>query len=481
MNARYAALTLTLAIFGGAPLSAAATNWPVFGFDPSRSGFNSVDKQLTTANVHLLRERWQVSLGDATDSAPIVVQNVTVRGVSRTMLYETTRAGTTRGIDAATGAILWHFATSGPNITSSGPAADPSGKSLYAPGRNGYVYKLDAATGKPLSAPGFPLRVTRMIQTEKLATPLNVANGFLYATTSGYDGDAPPYDGHVVALRLGNGAKHVFNSLCSNWTALPGPSTCAQSDSGIWGRGGVAVDPDAAMHGRIYAATGNGDFDGNAKNGRNWGDSVIGLSADASTFAGNYTPASYASLDSGDVDLGSTSPALLPRQKASRTPLMLVQGGKDAVLRLVDRAHLPGLAHEIQQINIDGSLFSAPAVWADGTGHAWVFLGFSQEIAAYRLVTDAQGASRLAKMWNQYPGSSYGEGSSPVVANGIVFGAFDGALVALNALSGRMLWSSSMSSAGRNIGAIHWESPIVVNGWVYCADEQGRLTAYTLP
>jgi hypothetical protein len=34
--------------------------------------------------------------------------------------------------------------------------------------------------------------------------------------------------------------------------------------------------------------------------------------------------------------------------------------------------------------------------------------------------------------------------------------------------------------AAGNIGSIHWQSPIVVNGWVYCSDESGNLTAYSL-
>jgi hypothetical protein len=107
-------------------------------------------------------------------------------------------------------------------------------------------------------------------------------------------------------------------------------------------------------------------------------------------------------------------------------------------------------------------------------------LGFSSEVTAYRLKTNKAGVSELAGIWQASPGSSYGEGSSPVVANGIVFVAFDGAIVALNALSGSELWSSANRSAGGTIGGIHWQSPIVVNGWVYCSDESGNLTAYSL-
>ncbi len=36
------------------------------------------------------------------------------------------------------------------------------------------------------------------------------------------------------------------------------------------------------MNGRVYAATGNGDFDANQSGGVNYGDSVVALSADLS-------------------------------------------------------------------------------------------------------------------------------------------------------------------------------------------------------
>jgi outer membrane protein assembly factor BamB len=52
--------------------------------------------------------------------------------------------------------------------------------------------------------------------------------------------------------------------------------------------------------------------------------------------------------------------------------------------------------------------------------------------------------------------------------------------VALNAVNGNTLWTSAMQGAGKTIGPVHWESPIVVNGSVYCSDENGQLTAYSL-
>ncbi|MBV8532042.1 MAG: hypothetical protein JO104_12060, partial [Candidatus Eremiobacteraeota bacterium] len=54
---------LAATLFCATSLRAAATNWPLFGFDPARSSFNSSERTLTVGNVHRLHERWQISLG----------------------------------------------------------------------------------------------------------------------------------------------------------------------------------------------------------------------------------------------------------------------------------------------------------------------------------------------------------------------------------------------------------------------------------
>jgi outer membrane protein assembly factor BamB len=456
-----------------------ATNWPLFGFDAARSGFNSDERTLTIGNVHRLHKRWQVSLGAVADSTPILLEHVRIGRAEMPMLFQTRTDGVTLGIEATSGKIVWRFKTHGSTVTDSTPAADPSETSIYVPGIDGMVHKVSASTGREERAPGFPVRITLLPLTEKDASPLNVANGYLYAVTSGYNGDAPPYDGHVVAVDLSTGKTTIFNSLCSKYRKLVTAHTCATQRSGIWGRGGAVVDPDSSMNGRIYAATGNGQFDA-AHGGDNYGDTLLSLSADLSGLLGSYTPTDYKQLQEGDTDLGSSSPGILPDQAMSQTPYMIVEGGKDAILKLLNRAALPGVGGELQLVDLPGGLFSAPAVWTDTSNNAWIFLGFSSEVTAYRLKTNKSGVSELAGIWQASPGNSYGEGSSPVVADGIVFVAFDGALVALNALSGNELWSSANRSAGGTIGGIHWQSPIVVNGSVYCSDENGKLTAYSL-
>jgi outer membrane protein assembly factor BamB len=460
--------------------AAAAANWPTFNGNAARTGSAAGDPSLSVSTVKNLRLRWHVALanGDAADTAPIYLSAVKVGARKIPMLFLTATSGATYGINADTGHILWRFATSGTNITTSMPVADVGTGVIYVGSIDARVHRLDAATGKEIRGRGFPVRVTAIPNTEKDASGLNIANGYLYATTSGYYGDDPPYDGHVVAIRLSDGATHVFNTLCSTQHTLPTATSCSQSDSGVWGRGGAVVDPDPSLKGQIYISSGNGDFDASA-GGDNYGDSVLALSADATTMNGYFTPVDFSTLDSDDVDLGSTSLAPLAAEPKSRTPLMGVQGGKDGILRLLDRTHLGGVGGELQQVQMGNGLFSSPATWND-RGVSLVFVGLPGNVNAYRLETTNTGKSRLKQAWSRNVGQTP-EGTSPIVSNGILFVATSGAIDALEARTGRPLWNSTQSSAGGTIGGIHWGSPIAVNGWVYCADQNGRLSAYALP
>jgi hypothetical protein len=228
---------------------------------------------------------------------------------------------------------------------------------------------------------------------------------------------------------------HVWNSLCSNRHALLVPRTCSASDSAIWSRNGAAVDP---TNGTLVVATGNGPWNGRT----NWGDSVIVLSPDASHMLRHWTPTDQKRLEETDLDLGSTSPALLTGGYA-------VQGGKDAKLRLLQLHRLPGVnarkGGELQTVSTPGGLFSAPAVWKG----RWVFLATENGTAAWILR-----GGRLHAVWSNGNG-----GTSPVVAGNLVYVAGDGSLRVYAATSGRLV-------AELPTGPIHWQSPIVADGRV---------------
>src|SRR5262249_22568578 len=146
--------------------------------------------------------------------------------------------------------------------------------------------------------------------------------GHVIATTGGYIGDAPPYQGHVAILDPATGKLlHIWNSLCSDRRELLDPNKCSESGSAIWARAGAVIDPTTRD---LLVPPGNGRWDGHA----HWGDAVIELDAEATRILGNYSPTNTAQLDAADADLGSTAPALIGG--------IVVQGGKDRQLRVLD-------------------------------------------------------------------------------------------------------------------------------------------------
>ena len=452
----------------------ARADWPVFDHDSARSGFAAGDATITLGNVGGLHKRWVSKYDAAADGAPIILDDVNVGGKTEAVLFQETLAGTTYAVVAHTGALLWKNTTSGPKITNSMPAADPSGRWIYAPGVDAHVHKLAVATGHEVTGGGFPLRVTWSPNIEKDGTALNIANGFLYAAVGGYDGDGGQYDGHTIAVDLSTGHVNVVNSLCYRIHHLiQTPGTCGQARSGIWARGGVVVDPDPNMGGQVYVATGNGDFDANT-GGDDFGDSVLAISADGSAIVDSFTPTDFNQLDRGDIDLGSVAPVMLPRQPSSNTPLMAVQWGKDGILKLLNRKHLGGVGGELQDYNLNDTFAGAPAVWVDGGGTTWLYCGTRTALYAFTLVTN-NGVSKLKPAWSDAIGST-----SPIVVNGIIFAATSGTVRAINALTGGFVWSTTRASAGGTIANVHWESPVVDRGWLYISDQSGAITAYSL-
>ncbi|HEX6122463.1 MAG TPA: PQQ-binding-like beta-propeller repeat protein [Ktedonobacterales bacterium] len=454
-----------------------AVDWIRFGFDPARSGVNPGETAISPATVGALRRAWQVTLPDAADSSPILLHALKwPDGTTRDVLYVTTRDGRLLALDAANGKPLWSRQPTGPKITHSSPVASPDRQTIYAYGLDGAVHAYTATTGAEKTSGGWPVRITTMTETEKESSALNIANGQVYATTSGYLGDAPPYQGHVVAMDAQRGATHVFNSLCAQITHVLAPGECAATDSGIWARGGAVVDP---TNGVVYAVTGNAPYDAHT-GGHNYGDSVLALAGSDLRLLDSYTPASYQQLNTQDVDLGSTAPALLPEITGSKTPFVLVQGGKDAILRLLNRRDLSGqggpghIGGELQTLPSPGcGIFTQPAVWREGAGTSWVFVAGQCGLGAYQVTTDGSGAARLRLVWRNDT-----VGSSPILAGGVLFLATSGQVLALDPHTGRQLWSSARPGAGGSIGGIHWESPIVTGGTLYIADEERHLTAY---
>lgn len=454
-----------------------AGDWLRFGYDPARSGVNPNETTLSAQNVAGLRQLWRVRLPGVADSSPAFLRALAFPdGTRRDVLFATTREGQLLALDAADGSLLWQQRPQGPKLSHSSPVVDPGRQIVYAYGLDGSLHRYATTTGREMTGGGWPVRITKMSQTEKESSALNLANGRIYVTTSGYFGDAPPYQGHVVVVDPASGAARIFNSLCADKTWLLAEGDCRAQQSGIWARAGAVVDPET---GNIFVTTGNGPFNPAE---HDYGDSVLQLSGDGTTLLDSYTPPDFQQLDDRDLDLGSSAPALLPRIPHSQTPLLLVQGGKDGVLRLVNRENMSGqgkpggVGGEVQQRQSDAcAVFTQPVVWTAPAGTVWLVVAGRCGTAAYRVVTDAAGATTLSLAWK-----TQDAGTTPVLANGVLYLATSGALLALDPTSGRHLWSSADARPEQTIGSLHWESPIVVDGRVVISDEQGGLSAFGL-
>jgi hypothetical protein len=457
-------------------------DWTRFDFDARRSGVGPASTGITARNLRSLRQR-RVQLDGTVDSSPIELHAVKVRGRSRDVIVVTTSYGRTIALDAGSGAKLWeyvppdiHSYEGGSQITNATPIADPDRRYAYAASPDGVIRKLVLATGREIRSGGWPARVTFDASHEKLGTALNITGRSVLATTGGYLGDAPPYQGHVVLIDRASGrVTHVWNSLCSDRHQLiDPPSSCASSDSAIWARAGAVLEPG---NGRILVATGNAPFNGST----NWGDSVLELAPDASRLLQNWTPTNQAQLNATDGDLGSTAPALLPPTSGFR---LAVQGGKTGTLYLLNLGRLNGrggasgrTGGELQQIATPGSaaVFTAPAVWTHG-GRTYVFVADDSGTTAYVLH-----GGRLPKLG--VAAQNAAAGTSPVLAGGLlyVYDERDGAVNVYEPTSLRLLISLPAASG-------HWNSPIVVGGRIIVPEgnandhaTSGTLDIYHLP
>jgi outer membrane protein assembly factor BamB len=447
----------------------AGHDWTRFGYGASRSNAAPFATGITAANASQL-QRQRVDLDGTVDSSPIYLHDVSIGGAKHDAFFVTTTYGKTLAIDAATGRVLWRFTPPGYSswagsyrITNATPVADPGRAALYAASPDGRIHKLRLADGSAL----WTRAITLFPQREKIAAALNYSHGRVIATTGGYVGDAPPYQGHVVTLRASTGRiVHVWNSLCSDRHRLIVPSSCRSSDSAIWGRAGAVVEPG---NGRLLVATGNGPWNGRT----DWGDTVLELSPDAARLLQNWTPRNQAQLERDDADLGSTAPALLGGGLA-------LQGGKDGKLRVLNLRRLNGTARagarlggELQTLPLPGAdlLFTAPAVWHQGRTIR-VFVADNSATAAYRVV-----GRRLRKVWQAGAG-----GTSPIVAGGLVY--------VYNPDGGLRIYrpSSAAPVATLSAGSGHWNSPIVADGRIALPEgdandhrQSGMLNIYRLP
>ena len=149
-------------------------------------------------------------------------------------------------------------------------------------------------------------------------------NSVVYIATAS-NTDWMPYHGWLLGYDSQTLAQKYVYCSTPNGTA-----------GGIWQMGGgLAAD----SNGNIFVQTGNGTYDKNS----DYGSSVLKLTPSTTglTLADSYTPSNYSTLNRQDWDISSGGLLLLPDQSGAN-PHLMVGGGKEGTIYLINRDNLGG-------------------------------------------------------------------------------------------------------------------------------------------
>ena len=106
--------------------------------------------------------------------------------------------------------------------------------------------------------------------------------------------------------------------------------------------------------------------------------------------------------------------------------------------------------------------------WRDpASGITSICVTNSEALLAFNVVEHADKSLELVQTWSFNNG-----GSSPVLANGVLYYAAVSHLYAIDPSNGSLLWQNTQ------IGPIHWQTPTVVNSSLYICDGAGQVWRY---
>jgi outer membrane protein assembly factor BamB len=409
--------------------------------DNSRDGLNGSETTLTQANVNESQfgRLFKVAVDDQVFAQPLVVSSVSIGGGTHSVVYVATANNSIYAFDALNGTRYWQVnlgtafvvydagITCTDTLASAGimgtPVIDLAHNTLYVVAKT-YVsgttahslHALNLSTGAEQS--GSPVQIAAPGFNSGPAvqrTGLLLANGNVYFSFAGHC-DQGSYKGITLAYQTGT-------------LAQVGVHDASPSDNGagIW-QGGNGAAADAA--GNIYWVTGNGTWDG----ATNFSETVIKANATLGMLDW-HTPTNPASLDDGDIDLTSSGPLLL-----SGTSL-LVTGGKDGYLRLINTANMGHLGDNTAVLN-----------WQANPSHIHSLAYFNSYLYAW-------GQSGYLKAFS-FNGTTFSK--TPSYTGSIpALGHPGGSLsISANGTSNGILWAATNSQGqGGGLGAWHMTEP----------------------
>jgi polyvinyl alcohol dehydrogenase (cytochrome) len=423
----------------GAAPAGTGSNWTVYHHDGSGSG---VDPSGTVLNP--ARPAWtSPALDGQIFGEPLVEGGRVIVATENNTVY---------ALAASSGAVLWatHIATPVPSgdlpcgdigptvgITST-PVIDPNLSEIFvvddqltgAKGASHHLVGLNLLDGAVLlNTPADPPGSHPLYQLQRPGLALDA--GQVVIGFGGNAGDcetsASPYHGWLVALPEGGGAMLTFEVAAN----------AGDSQGAIW-MGGAAPIVDGA--GNIWVATGNSAITASGQPYDN-SDGVIELNSSLAREQ-FFAPSTWPSDNASDLDLGSSSPALLAGGLA-------LQAGKSHTAYLLNEATLSvgqqvASAVSYCKSTVDGgSAISGDTVYSPcGSG-----------------LVKAQVTSRSITVdWRTPTGAA----GPPIIAGGLVWTIGGGNLYGLDPSSGNPVQTFSLGSI-----ANHFPTPSVADGLLF--------------
>jgi outer membrane protein assembly factor BamB len=448
-----------------------AADWPTFGGDAQRTGWARDEDSLGKDNVKSLTLLWKYATGNQPKelnglTAPVVAERVfTPRGV-RDIVVVAGASDNLYAIDGERGTLLWSktFQTEGvskqkphwlcPNALNATPMIQKGGvgrgdSAVYAIASDGKLHTLNLLNGEDVKP------VMQFVPPFSKNWSLNLVNGVLYtAVSQGCNGAKSG----VYAMDLKDEKRPV-----RFWMS-------AASGGGVWGRAGVAVDPN----GLVLGETGDGPYDAAAGK---LTDTIFGLSQTDLKVMDYYTPANRDFITKKDLDMGNTTPVIFPYEKWT----LAAGAGKEGLIYLLDTKSLGGESHRKplyrsplytnEDVDFAGRGFwGAFATCEDGKGTRWLFApawgpvhpkappfpvthgdNANGSIMAFKVATK-DGAPVLAPAWIS---RDLDVPEPPIVANGIVFAVSNGENVRQLDSGGHLLSSKDRIDTAHGIAVLY--------------------------
>ncbi len=494
----------TITVTTTAPSSVSVLTWHN---DIRRSGVNSQETILTTLNVRTATfgKRFSCSVDADVYAQPLYVPGVSITGNgTHNVVFVATEKNSLYALDADASpcSVLWQksLMNSGetfvsdadvvcsqaisPNIGITGtPVIDAASQTLYvvstSKSSTAFIQRIHAVSlADGTEKLGGPTLIQASVSGTGAASSggtvsfdpkwhlqrpgLLLLGGTVYVAWASYC-DNDPYHGWVLSFSAGSGTLQKVSTLNDTPNGTRG---------GIWMSGaGPASDGT-----NIFLITGNGTFDANAS-GSDFGDSFLKLSSSLSV-GDWFTPSNEGSLESNDLDVGGGGAVLLIDNPGGSLPHLLIGGGKEGKLYLLNRDSLGHFASNDSQVVQSFSLssngiYATPVFW-QGTLY---IAAADSHLAAFAFNTTGQfnpnPTSQSSAIFG-FPGatpsvSSNGTTSGIVwaiersAAGAAVLHAYDATNLA------NELWNSSMAAGSRDQagGAVKFTVPTVVNGKVY--------------